>query len=486
VIALRDLLDGMREPVADVMISGVSDDSRSVAPGDLFIAVAGAASDGHAHAAVAVAAGAVAVLAERPLPELSVPVLVVDDLKRRRGRIAARLYGNPAAELALVGITGTNGKTSIASYVAELAERLDPPAGYIGTIGWGRPGALEASSLTTESAIVIQRRLAALRDAGCRWVAMEVSSHALDQDRVAGCEFDYAVFSNLSRDHLDYHGDLVRYGEAKARLFRMPGLKAIVVNTDDALGRRLAEAAAPGVDVIGYGVAAPAALGWEDLEFHAGGVRGRLHTPWGDSAFELPLYGSFSVANAAAALAVLCHAGHELTEVVAGLAGLRSVPGRMEFFPGRPTIVVDYAHTPDALDKVLDALRPHVAGRLVCVCGCGGDRDRGKRPLMAQAAVQHADRVWLTSDNPRSEDPDAIIGEMLAGLDAGAGVMVDADRASAVRRAVCEAGPEDLVLVAGKGHEEYQEIAGRRLPFSDRELAAALTEKQSAGTGGRG
>lgn len=471
-----DLLIPVTE-VPGVDITGISDDSRAVAAGDLFVAVRGAASDGHDFIDLAVEHGAVAVLAERAVASPGVPLLVVDDLKRQRSAIADRVFASPSRSLTCVGVTGTNGKTSIACYIAELAGMLGSPAGYMGTIGWGVPGALAVSNLTTESAITVQRRLAGFRDRGCAWAVMEVSSHALDQHRVDGVSFDYAVFSNLSRDHLDYHADFASYGRAKAHLFRFPGLAAAIINLDDAFGRQLAMEIAGTVTVLGYGESDQADVRWSGLQFHPAGVRGRLITPWGESDFDLPLYGTFSVANAAAAVAVLCHAGNSLQDVLAVMADLSPVPGRMEFFPGAPTMLVDYAHTPDALGKMLAALKPHLNGQLICVCGCGGDRDRGKRPLMAAAACDHADRVWLTSDNPRSENPLAIIEDMLPGVPAGMDVHVQVDRRAAIEEATAAARPEDLVVVAGKGHEDYQEIAGRRLPFDDRAIALALTSR---------
>ncbi len=480
---LRDLdVISASHSVPSLPVSGVSDDSRAVSAGDLFVAVRGEASDGHDHVQAAVASGAVAVLAERPV-QAEVPVVVADDLRRQRSAIADRIFGAPSAALTCVGVTGTNGKTSIACFIAELIEKLGKRAGYMGTIGWGQPGDLSPASLTTESAIMVQARLAGFRDRDLDWAVLEVSSHALDQHRVDAVRFNYAVFSNLSRDHLDYHADLESYGRAKARLFRFPDLAAAVINLDDEFGRQLAIELEDAVPVLSYGVDKAADVRWSDLDFHPVGVRGRLHSPWGEADFELPLYGDFSVANVAAALSVLCHAGWSLQTVVAALRELTPVPGRMEFFTGAPTLVVDYAHTPDALSKMLAALRPHLErgsadgeARLICLCGSGGDRDRGKRPLMAAAACAEADEVWLTSDNPRSEDPAAIIGDMLAGVPDSVQVEVCVDRRAAIEAAVRSAGPSDLVVIAGKGHEDYQEVNGRRLPFDDRAIARALTE----------
>jgi UDP-N-acetylmuramoyl-L-alanyl-D-glutamate--2,6-diaminopimelate ligase len=480
-IGLAELLKDMVSDPPPVVVRGITDDSRHVSAGDAFVAVAGDASDGHAFAPDAAAAGAAVVLSERPISGLQVPVVVVPALKRLRGELAARLLGRPSSELRCVGVTGTNGKTSIACFIAELAAMLGHRAGYMGTIGWGEAGALARSSLTTASAIDTQARLADFRDRGLSWAVLEASSHALDQHRLDAVAFDYAVFSNLSRDHLDYHGDFESYGAAKARLFEMPGLTAAVINVDDPFGRSLVDR--PGDDVAVITCGTEGDVRWTDLRFEAAGISGTFHTPWGRSAFHLPLYGAFSVSNTAAALAVLCHAGETLERVIEGLGRLSPVPGRMEFFPGQPTIVVDYAHTPDALEKMLDGLAPHAAGRLIAVVGCGGDRDRGKRPQMAAAACEHADEVWFTSDNPRSEAPDAILDDMMPGVPSGRRVMREVDRERAIRQAVAAAEPEDLIVIAGKGHEDYQEIRGERLPFSDRDLAAALTGAPSPTTG---
>jgi len=465
-------LDG----VPDVDVVGVTDDSREVAPGDLFLAVAGARSDGHDFAAAAAERGAAAVLAERAIAGLGVPVVVVPDLKRLRSAIAGRVLGDPGGQLYCVGVTGTNGKTSVAFYLAELATRLGHATGYLGTIGWGCTTELEPALLTTDSAVNTQKRLKTLVERGFEWVAMEVSSHALDQHRVEAVGFDVGVFTNLSRDHLDYHDSFEAYGAAKARLFE--DVNVAVVNTDDPFGQRLAR----GLRVptlITYG--RDGDVRWRALELDARGVRGRWETPWGNTEFELPLVGEFAVANVSAVVAVLCQAGLVLADVAALAARIAPVPGRLEFFPGAPSAVVDYAHTPAALETVLTALRPHVAGRLVCLVGCGGDRDRGKRPLMAAAAETGADEVWLTSDNPRGEDPAAILADMRSGLSGRVPVHEQADRARAIEAALTSAAPADLVLVAGKGHEDYQEVGGQRLPFSDRAIVRALVQRQSGG-----
>jgi UDP-N-acetylmuramoyl-L-alanyl-D-glutamate--2,6-diaminopimelate ligase len=478
-VALATLLPWL-DAVPDVEVAGISDDSRDVVQGDVFVAVAGDRSDGHDHVDSALKRGAVAVLSERSMPALAVPCVVVPELKRRRGVIASSVLGDPSADLFCVGVTGTNGKTSVAFYLAELASALGYPTGYLGTIGWGLCDSLQPALLTTDSAINTQKRLHELAETGAVWVAMEVSSHALDQDRVAAVQFDVSVFTNLSRDHLDYHPSFEAYGEAKARLFENVGVA--VINTDDAFGAELA-GNVKADEIITYG--RDGDIRWRDLQFHDQGVSGVWDTPWGSRGFTLPLFGEFAVANLSAVLTVLCHTGVELDQVVDLAAGIRPVPGRVELFPGAPAVVVDYAHTPDALAKVLATLRAHVRGRLICVIGCGGDRDSGKRPLMAAAAERGADQVWLTSDNPRSEDPLSIIRDMRSGLSGSGEVHEMVDRREAVVQAFSGADAEDVLLVAGKGHEDYQEIAGERLPFSDRQLVKELlaAAARQAGTG---
>ena len=471
-MSLRVLLDEPKAPALE--ISGLSDDSRDIRPGDAFVAVAGAAADGHEHAAAAVARGAVGVLAERPLPPLPAPVVQVPELRKRRGVLAAKFYAAPSRKMVCVGVTGTNGKTTIAYQLAGLAAKLGRPAAYLGTLGWGELDALAPSRLTTESAVRTQKRLACLHRRGRRWAALEVSSHALAQERADEVAFDYAVFSNLSRDHLDYHGSLAAYGAAKRRLFEFPSLRGAVINIGDDFGRRLARSL-PGLQVLTYG--GPAAdLHWEQVAHLRQGVRARLQSPWGSAELVAPVCGDFGLANLGAAIGVLALDGLPFADLAAAAAAAPSVPGRMEFFrqPGFPTLVVDYAHSPDALAKALEAVRRHCSGRLICVVGCGGERDVGKRPMMARAAAELADLVWLTSDNPRREDPGKIIADMAAGLADAAAALQEVDRGAAIAAAVEGAEPEDLVLVAGKGHEDHQEVAGRRLPFSDRRFVREL------------
>ena len=479
-MSLRTLLDDAALP--DVEISGLTEDSRQVMAGDGFIAIRGAVSDGHDFALDAERRGALAVLAQRSDLAVSIPVVEVAELAARRGALAAKLYEYPSKKMHCVGVTGTNGKTSIAHFIADLAGRLGTSAGYMGTIGWGDIGSLEQTKLTTESAATIQNRLARFAKEGKRWVVMEASSHALDQGRVMDVAFDTAVFSNLSRDHLDYHASFDDYALAKTRLFDCASLNLAVINVDDAFGRTLEHRLKKRLPVLSYG-SEDADIRWRDLRFTNTGVCGEWVTPWGSAQLNLPLVGDFFVANMAAALGVLCSAGYDLSAVTAATQTISAVPGRMEFYhaPGRPAVVVDFAHTPDALEKVLATLKRHTGGKLVCVFGCGGDRDPGKRPLMAQAVERCADVLWLTSDNPRSEDPQKIIADMLKGLSGRGRVFELADRAEAITRAVESAAPEDLILIAGKGHETYQEIRGQRIPYSDRELVALLISGTTGG-----
>lgn len=466
----------------DVEILGITDDSRRVQPGFLFCAVRGLQSDGHDFVAEAVTRGAVAVLAERPLPDVrGVPCIRVPLLAAKRGRLAAVFHGEPSRRVRCVGVTGTNGKTSVAWHVANMLEMLGQPAAYLGTIGWGRVTFLQASDSTTASAIVNQERLACLADNGVRWAAMETSSHALDQGRVDDVAFAAAIFTNLTRDHLDYHHTMAAYGEAKRRLFRLPGTAMGIINVDDPFGLELAREVASDRPVTTFGRNGD--VRFSELRSVANGIRGNWATPWGQASFELPMVGEFSVSNAAAALAALGSLGLPFEALVEVQGRLPPVPGRMQMFrvPEGPLVVVDYAHTPDALRVVLAALRHHCSGELVCVVGCGGDRDRGKRPLMAAAAESLADILWLTSDNPRSEDPETILEEMRAGLKGSACVYECVDRADAITRAIDCSGSGDLVLVAGKGHEEYQELASGRIPFSDRKLVAELVRQRAGG-----
>lgn len=466
-------------------------DSRGVDRESLFLAFPGRAHDGRHFIPAALAAGAAGVIwepegfawsADWPGYQLALP-----GLREAAAGLAAAWYGDPSRDLDMIGITGTNGKTSISHWLAQVLGEAGRPTACIGTLGNGLPGSLAPTGHTTPDAVSLQGLLAGYRDAGIRGVAMEVSSHALDQGRVAGTRFDVAVLTNLSRDHLDYHGDMESYAQAKARLFGWPGLKWAVLNCDDDFGRALrGRLTGTDVRVLSYGLhpggKREIEVRGEDLRLTARGLGMTVTTPWGSRTLESGLLGEFNAYNLLAALAALLAEGLDLDAAVAGLGRVRAVPGRMqalEGVAGAPTVVIDYAHTPDALEQTLKALRPLAAGRLICVFGAGGGRDKGKRPLMGAVAAALADRCIVTSDNPRNEDPAHILADILAGMPPGQTSLVD--RAEAIRLAVREAAAGDLVLVAGKGHEDYQEINGVRHPFSDPAVArAALNGRETA------
>ncbi|MBM4203064.1 MAG: UDP-N-acetylmuramoyl-L-alanyl-D-glutamate--2,6-diaminopimelate ligase [Gammaproteobacteria bacterium] len=470
------------DKVPDVEVLGLTDDSRRVQPGFLFCAVKGLESDGHDYIAEAVSRGAIAVLCERPAAAPlagGIPCLEIQDLAQRRGQLAAAFHGRPSETMRCVAVTGTNGKTSVAWHLTNMLDRLGLPAAYLGTIGWGRVAHLQTADSTTAGAIINQERLACLQGNGVRWAAMETSSHALDQGRVDDIVLAAAVFTNLTRDHLDYHVTMTAYGEAKRRLFTLERLGTGVINVDDPFGKELAREFSSRLPVTTFG--RDGAVRYSDLRASPRGVRGKWSTPWGQAAFELPVVGEFSVSNAAAALATLGALGMDLQALVEVQRHLPPVPGRMQMYtiPDGPLVVVDYAHSPDALRVVLQALRQHCGRELVCVFGCGGDRDRGKRPMMAAIAEEHADVLWLTSDNPRSEDPEAILEDMRAGLKGRACVYECVDRADAIARAIGCCSDGDVVLVAGKGHEEYQELATGRVSYSDRKLVAEIMRRKA-------
>lgn len=460
-------------------------DSRRAVPGTVFVAYPGETRDGRDYIAQAVAQRVDGVLWEADHyqwdPALALPNAGVAGLKDRIGEIAAHVYGEPSRALHMVGVTGTNGKTSVAHWVAQALTWLGRKTAVIGTVGNGfpavgdTPGTLVPALNTTPDAIELQQRLAQYREQGAAACAMEVSSHGLAQGRVNGTSFNVAVLTNLSRDHLDYHGDMDSYAAAKARLFDWPGLDWLVLNVDDAFGRQL-ESQSRTTRIAAYGFQRGAVVA-DQVRLSQDGMHLALRTDWGRAELDAPLLGRFNAANLLAVLATLLVSDVTLTDACRALTHITPPPGRMHTLGGgaHPRVVVDYAHTPDALEKVLATLREIVSGgRLVCVFGCGGNRDRGKRPLMGRAAVQGADEVWITSDNPRNEDPRAIIDDILAG--ATGKPHVEPDRARAIFEAIGGAQQGDVVLIAGKGHEEYQEIAGERLPFSDAAVARKALE----------
>jgi len=476
-MAIASLLPGevLSDDLAKLLVTGLCLDSRNVCPGDLFLAVPGTLVDGRDYIAPALQAGAVAVLAEAEGLGVSADrVIPITGLSQQLSEIAGHFYGEPSEKMVLTAVTGTNGKTTCSQLLAQLFSLAGHPAGVIGTLGCGvyRDGAVKLSEtgMTTPDAVTVQTLLADYSDAGVDRLAMEVSSHSLDQSRVAALRFTTAVFTNLSRDHLDYHGSLVNYAQAKMRLFAMADLQHAVINVDDPVGAEIAMKLPAAVELISYSLDNHGAdVTAEQIELTASGIRAQLKTPWGSGQLVSSLLGRFNLENLLAVVSVACAQGLPLEMVMQLLPRLQAVAGRMERVSGipGPGVVIDYAHTPDALEKALLTLREHCDGELWCVFGCGGDRDRGKRPLMGEIAGRLADRTVVTSDNPRGENPEVIIEEILCGISGEAALDVIADRAQAIRHAVREAAENDLVLIAGKGHEAYQLVGARRLPFSD-------------------
>ena len=470
-----------------IVVSGLTLDSRHVRRGDAFFALRGLNGHGIEFAANAVQRGAQVVLAEAPAVKtesLSVPLLWIDDLHAQVGEIAARFYDRPAEAMRLIGITGTNGKTSCVQLLAQALTFLGHRAATIGTLGAGLYGQLREGERTTPDAISVQGLLADFRDAGASHVAMEVSSHALEQGRVAAVDFELAAFTNLTRDHLDYHGSMEAYGAAKAKLFAWPGLQAAVINIDDAFGRELASHLPLGVKPLRFSMSddADAEIAASAIITSAEGLAFQLRTPWGKHALSSHLLGRFNVANLLTVVACLGALGESFERIVAAIEILQPVNGRMSRLGGQhrlPLVVVDYAHTPDALEQTLTALRAHCAGRLICVFGCGGERDAGKRPLMGEIAARMADIAIVTDDNPRGEDGDAIVAQIVAGMGAARSMAVERDRAVAIGHALKLAQSGDVVLVAGKGHETYQEGAAGKRPFDDLAVAHAALEQMS-------
>ncbi|MEO7917340.1 MAG: UDP-N-acetylmuramoyl-L-alanyl-D-glutamate--2,6-diaminopimelate ligase [Dokdonella sp.] len=468
---------------ADIAVRGLQLDSRKVQPGDAFFALRGTRQHGLAYADVAEKNGAVAILAETPFDDVptSVPLIGVDALGQQLGSIASRWQGDPTAEMHVVGITGTNGKTSTVQLLAQALSLNGHKAATIGTLGAGLHGAVEAGERTTPDAIELQALFASFRDAGASDVAMEVSSHALAQGRVNSVAFDVAVFTNLSRDHLDFHGDMARYSAAKARLFDWPTLATAIVNIDDAFGAELVANLRDGLKVLRYGIDnARADIVASDVRSDGAGLHFSLRTPWGSADVSSVLLGRFNVANLLAVVACLGQSGVAFDAIVRTLPKLEPVSGRMNRIDaGDVVLVIDYAHTPDALEQALTSLRAHCAGKLICLFGCGGDRDQGKRPQMAEIAERLADAVIVTDDNPRSESGDAIVAQILSGFADPERAIVERDRERAIHLAAMAARGGDIVLIAGKGHETYQEIGQQRLPFDDRVVARAAARVQA-------
>ena len=505
-----DLHQWAREQLAalNVAVTRLVTDSRAIERGDTFVAYPGEKTDGRQFIAQAIAQGANAVICEAQHfawnKDWQVANLKVTDLRHKAGWLADAVYGTPSEKLWVVGITGTNGKTSTSYWIAHALNEAGKKCALIGTLGNGFPGGngaaggLQASANTTPDAIRVHGLLADFLHDGAQDVVMEVSSHALSQGRVNGVRFDVAMLTNLSRDHLDYHGDMESYAAAKRKLFDWQQLKYVVLNLDDAYGAELAEQLRDmdaDAEVIGYGLSdaglqIAGRLGMRMvygnlLEMSGQGLRIAVHSSWGTAELNSALVGRFNAANMLGALAVSLLSGLALDDAVRSLSKVQAVPGRMQRLgdANQPTVIVDYAHTPDALEKVLQALREvnlATGGRLICVFGCGGDRDRGKRPMMGIVAEKLSDFCIVTSDNPRSENPREIIAEIVSGMYAENHEII-VERAAAIQLAISHALPGDTVLIAGKGHEDYQEIDGVKQPFSDVLVAQQALEASQSG-----
>ena len=474
---LATLLQGFAS-APNIEVTGIASDSRKLCQGDLFLAIQGMSSHGLDYLEEARAAGAAAVAwdsSSAPAPaDIGMPMVAVENLATHVGEIASRFYGAPSEQLGVVGVTGTNGKTTVAWLIAQCWQHLQKRCAYLGTIGYGIDDIELAEGMTTPAAVELQGKLAEFVDQGAAHAALEVSSHALTQHRVDGVRFKAALFTNLTRDHLDYHGDMQQYFDAKSQLFLQHRPVTRIINLDTDFGTQLASLC--GQDVVTVSTNFDRVANGRPYVFvqsvvaTARGSDVSFISSWGNGRFELPMPGDFNVANAAIVLAYLLTEGVDLEMACDALQLVEAPPGRMQRVADN-AVYIDYAHTPDALESALRALRPHTRGKLWCVFGCGGDRDAGKRPQMATLAERLADHVVITNDNPRTEAPLDIVADIVTGFtDASAAVVIE-DRAAAIAWAIGQAGEFDTVLIAGKGHESYQDIGGEHLPFSD--IAAA-------------
>lgn len=497
---LDQILGGLvtdSKTLAGISIERMVLDSRTVEPGDLFVAVPGLNTDGRNYIRDAIEAGANAVIWESeqgavPIPiawrvsssGTRIPLIAIDELSSKVGSIADRFYHEPSKKMFVVGITGTNGKTSCSHFVAQ-ALNPDKSCGVIGTIGWGFPGDLQTSSHTTPDVIKCHSWLSDLQQRGSQAVAMEVSSHALDQGRVDEVHFDCAVFTNLSHEHLDYHGTLENYASAKSKLFEIESVKSAVINADDELGQRLITTLSDKLNVVSYGFKDTAnrpGIYADEISQTESGLSFVLHAPGGAARVSNHIYGLFNIHNLLATAGVMIVMGYSVEDIASRLSSLEPINGRLSIvsIAGKATVVIDYAHTPDALKQALTSLREHFSGETWCVFGCGGDRDRAKRPLMGRIAEQYADHVVVTSDNPRSESPGEIIAEIVAGMSSEKQVIRE-DRRDAIKYALSNASSNDIVLIAGKGHENYQLIGKTRIEFNDALVAKEILEKRNNG-----
>ena len=495
---------------AQIEISGVCLDSRQLKQGDVFVALVGAKIDGRKFIAAAIESSAAAILveADNQWQGISwigkVPIIAIETLAQRISEIAGNFYQHPSKKIRLIGVTGTNGKTTCTLLISQLAALLQKRGGVIGTLGFGlldstlvaplaqQIGAVQSTGLTTPDPINLQKILAHFVDQKALTVALEVSSHSLELGRVAALQFDTAIFTNLTQDHLDFHGDLIHYGKAKEKLLTMPNLRHAIVNFDDTWARGLLQkipansSGASGISTISFSVEdAKADIYLSDVLLTANGVKARLHSPWGEAELSSPFMGKFNLSNLLAVIASMCVGGFALQDVLNFVPQLQAAPGRMQAVTLDASnqdihVIVDYAHTPDALENALRAIREHTSARIWTVFGCGGGRDKTKRPVMGRIAETNSDYVILTNDNPRNEEPSAIAADIIRGLHNPNGYLLIADRAQAIDFAVQQAKAGDVVLVAGKGHEDYQIFAEQTLPFSDVRQARLALQRRLA------
>ncbi len=508
-ISLQELLpDYPLGDDAQLQVSGLNLDSRAIKTGDVFVALVGAKLDGRQYIAKAIELGAVAIFVEadkhwQGISHIgSVPVIAVEKLAQQSSLIAGRFYSHPSHACRLIGVTGTNGKTTCTLLIAQLAARLSGKekntAGVVGTLGYGvldsnavapiaqQINAAQSTGLTTPDPINLQRILAHLVVERAKTIAIEVSSISLVLGRVAALQFDTAIFTNLTQDHLDFHGDLENYAKAKTQLLNHPNLKRAIVNADDSWAKSLLQKIPAGVHAVSFSVGdSTADIYLSDLQLTASGAKANLHSPWGDAELISPFIGKFNLSNILAAVAAMCVDGAKLQEVVNLIPELLAAPGRMQAVSLEDSnqdvqVFVDYAHTPDALENSLRAIREHSQARIWTIFGCGGDRDKTKRPLMGGIAEKYSDYVIVTNDNPRTEEPSAIAADIIRGLQNPNGCLVVADRAQAIDFAVQQAKPDDLILIAGKGHEDYQIFADQTISFSDTKQARLALQRRIA------
>lgn len=494
--SLSELLNGLASVDTSINVTGVSIDSRQVKSGDLFMAYRGTVVNGVDYIDDAIKAGACAIAIEEDesvnLESIEVPVVKVSNLRKQAGVIISRFYNEPSKQLQVIGITGTNGKTTVSYMIAQVLYSLGKRSAVIGTIGSGQFGKVESANMTTPDPVKLHSLFSS-------WVnevdsvVMEVSSHALDQGRVAGTEFDTAIFTNISRDHLDYHETLEDYADAKFQLFKLAGLKHAIVNVDDKYGIQLIDLLPETMEIIAYSTNTTqpeldrknvSFVCCEKIERDQLKTKLTIQSPWnhsGNVVIDTSLLGTFNIENILAAFSALCVSGLAAEKVAKALSEFSGIPGRMEYFSSelKPLLIVDYAHTPDALEKALSTLRFYCSGKLYCVFGCGGDRDTGKRSEMGAIAESLADQIVLTNDNPRTEQEDKIVGNILEGIKDKSKVSIKYDRSDAIINTYLNASADDVILVAGKGHETTQQVGTTLLPFSDRELARRLTEGET-------